>query len=133
MLGATRQRRYRLAGIQDPQWIETLAQRVKLVTFRIAELNAHFPELLHANPMFAGNRAAVMDAQLQDLAAELLGFLEFALFAGVIQNQRMQITVTGVKHVGDRQTVLLGELPHLGQHSRERFARDGAIDAVIIG
>ena len=38
-LGTTVQRRYRLARVQDFQRIETLAQRMELVTFRVAELD----------------------------------------------------------------------------------------------
>ena len=117
MLGASRQCRYRLAGIQDLQWVEALAHCVELVTFRVAELNAHIPELLDAYPMFAGNRASMMDAQLQNFTAQFLGFLQLTLVVCVIQDSRVQITVAGMKHVGHRQFVFGRQFADTGQHS----------------
>ena len=82
---ATRQCRNCLAGIQNLQWIEALAQCMELVAFRFAELHAHFTQLLYTNPMLSGNRASMMNTKLQDLAAELLGFFEFTLIIGIVE------------------------------------------------
>ena len=57
--------------------------------------------------MLAGQHAADLDAELQDLGAELLGAVEFARLVGIVEDQRMQIAVAGMKDVGDAQAVFL--------------------------
>ena len=55
--------------------------------------------------MFAGQHAAEFDADPQDIGAEGLGPLHLAGLVGVVEDQRMQIAVAGMKHIGDAQTV----------------------------
>ncbi len=80
----------------------------------LAELDAHLVDLLDADAVLAGDGAADLDAQLQDLAAELLGPLQLARVVGVVEDQRVQVAVAGVEHVGHRQAVLLGQLARCG-------------------
>ena len=90
---------------------------MKLFALGIGKLHAHFTEFLDTDTVLAGNRAPVMNTQLQNLAAQLFCFFEFALVIGVVQDQRMQVTVAGVKHVGHRQFVFSRQLADTGQHS----------------
>jgi hypothetical protein len=52
----------------------------------------------------------------QDVGAELLCLLQLAGLVGVEQDQRVQIAVAGMEHVGDAQAVLLRQLGHAAQH-----------------
>ena len=61
---------------------------------------------------------------LQDVGAERLRPLELARLVGIVQDQRMQIAVAGVEHVGDAQPVLLRQLAHAREHLRQ-LARAG--------
>ena len=83
--------------------------------------------------MLAGQHAADLDAKPQDIGAECLGTLDLAGLVGVVEDQRVQIAVAGMKHIGDRQPVLLRQLPHSRQHLGQPGARDRAVHAVIIG
>ena len=56
--------------------------------------------------MLAGQHAAEFDADPQDIGAETFGPLHFAGLVGIVQDQRMQIAVAGMKHIGDAQIVL---------------------------
>ena len=59
--------------------------------------------------------------------------LELARHVGVVEDQRVQIAVAGMKHVGDAQPILFRQLAHAGEHARQLLARDGAVHAVIVG
>ena len=56
-------------------------------------------QLLYTNPVLTGNRAAMMNTKLQDFAAELLGFFEFTLIIGIVEDKGMQVAVTRMEHV----------------------------------
>ena len=100
--GAAVQRRHGLAGIEQAGRIERGLDGMELGQFRAAELHAHLVDLLDADAVLAGDGAADFHAQLQDAAAEFLGALQFAWLVGVEQDQRMQVAVAGMEHVGDR-------------------------------
>ena len=74
----------------------------------------HQVALLDADAVLAGQHAADLDAEPQDVGAESLGRLELARLVGVIEDQRMQIAVAGMEDVGDAQPVLLRQLAHAG-------------------
>jgi hypothetical protein len=67
---------------------------------------SHQVALLDADAVLAGQHAADLDAQPQDIGAELLGLLQFARLVGIVEDQRMQVAVAGVEDVGDAQAVL---------------------------
>ena len=50
--------------------------------------------------MLARDRAADLDAQLEDAIAELDRPLSLAGLVGVVQDERMQVAVPGMEHVG---------------------------------
>ena len=52
---------------------------------------------------------------------------------GIVEDERMQVAVAGMEHIGDAQAVLLRHLFHLGQHLRQPGARNGAVHAEIVG
>ncbi len=104
-LGTTCQRRDCFTRIQQFEWIETLANRVELVALGFAELDTHLAELFDADSMLAGDSAAALDTELQNLAAQFLGSLEFTFIVGVVQDYWMQVTVAGMKDIGDRQFI----------------------------
>ena len=52
---------------------------------------------------------------------------------GIVKDHRMQVSIAGMKHIGDAQVVLYRQLPDSRQRLRQFAARDGAVHAVIIG
>jgi hypothetical protein len=72
-----------------------------LVEVGLAEHFRHQVALLHADAVLAGQHAADLDAKAQDIGAKTFGLLQFARHVGVVEDQRMQIAVAGVKDVGD--------------------------------
>src|SRR5699024_6594608 len=95
--------------------------------------HTHLVDLFHTDAVFAGNRAAVFQAELADGAAKGLGALEFAGNVGIIENQRMQIAVAGMKDVGYPQAIVLGQVVNTLQDFGQRAAWNGAVHAVVIG
>ena len=69
------------------------------------ELHRHQVALLDADAVLAGQAAADLDAQLQDVGAEVLRLVEAVGIVGVEHDQRMQVAVAGVEDVGDLQAV----------------------------
>ena len=97
------------------------------------EHRLHEIALLDADAVLAGQHAAHLDAQPQDLGAERLGALQLAGLVGVVQDQRMQVAVAGVEDVGDAQAVLLRHLAHPRSTRGSVLARDRAVHAVVVG
>ncbi len=82
--------------------------------------------------MLAGEHPAEFDAAAQDIGAEGFRAFHLAGFVGVVQDQRMQIAVAGVEHVGNPQIVFGREIADSRQRLRQRAARNGAVHAEII-
>ena len=55
--------------------------------------------------MLAGQDTADGDAELEDVGAEGLDLLQIAGLVGVVEDERMQIAVAGMEHVGDAQPI----------------------------
>ena len=72
--------------------------------------------------MLAGDRAAELDAEGEDLGGQLLGALDGAVLAAVEEDQRMQVAVAGVEDVGDPDAALGAEAVDFAQ----RLAEAGA-------
>ena len=70
-----------------------------------AELYAHGIDFFNTHAVFAGDGAADIDRQLQDFGAEGLGAFEFAVLVGVVEYERVQVAVAGMKHVHAAQAV----------------------------
>src|SRR6185436_18851980 len=93
----------------------------------------HLVELLDADTMLAGDRAADLDAALQDLGAKRFGASDGLRVAIVEQDERMKIAIAGVKDIGATQMILAFEHLNGPQHLAESLARDGAIHAIVRG
>ena len=101
-LGAAAELRKHLAGIEQALGIEGAFQPLLLVEVGLVEHRVHEVALLDADAVLAGQHAADLDAKPEDVGAERLRALEFARLVGVVEDQRMQIAVAGVKHIGAR-------------------------------
>ena len=66
--------------------------------------------------MLAGDRTAFVDTQPENVGTKLLGFFQVARLVGIIQDQRMQVAVTGMENVGAAQAIVLRQLGDPAQH-----------------
>jgi hypothetical protein len=82
--------------------------------------------------VLAGDRAADLDAELEDLRAERFRADALRLDVGVVQNERMEVAVARVEHVGAAQVVFVRPVLDSPQHVRERAAGNRAVDAVVV-
>src|SRR5882757_4079407 len=121
-----------LAGIEQALRVEGAFQSLLLVEIDLAEHFRHQVALLDADAMFAGKNAAEFDTDPQDIGAEGFGPFDLTGLVGIIQDQRMQIAVAGMKHVGDAEIVLSREVADSRQGLRQFAARDSAVHAEII-
>src|SRR3546814_12926529 len=69
----------------------------------VCSSDLHEVALLDADAVLAGHHAADLDAEPQDVGAEILRPLQFPRLVGVVEDERMQVAVAGVEHVGDPQ------------------------------
>ncbi len=74
-----------------------------------AYCSGRFLALSSADAVLAGHAAAQRDARPQQLLVGLLGALQLVGIAVVVADQRMQVAVAGVEHVGDEQPVTLAD------------------------
>ncbi|CAI8810606.1 hypothetical protein EMIT0373P_20256 [Pseudomonas chlororaphis] len=130
--GAAVQGRDVLAGVEQAAGIEGRLDRVEQGQLVAVELGAHLVDFLPADPVFAGDAAADRDAQLEDLAAQGFGAVQFAGLVGVEQDQRVHVAVAGMEHVGHPQLVFGGQRGDGLEHPRQCAARDGAVHAVVV-
>ena len=79
--------------------------------------------LLEADAVLAGDRAAEADAQAQDLRGEHLGAIVRAGLAAVEEDERVQVAVAGVEHVGDADAVLRATAPRWSASASPSRAR----------
>ncbi len=74
-LTAQPRRREDLAGVGDPVGVEGAADQLHGVEVVVGEHPRHVGRLVDADPVLAGDRPAVADAEVEDRAADLLGRL----------------------------------------------------------
>ena len=82
--------------------------------------------------MLACDRPARLDTAGQDFATGCHDAVEDARLAHVEQDHRMQIAITRVEQVGDRQVVALADLDHLGQDLGQPRARYHRVVQIVI-
>lgn len=121
-LGAAVQGRKHLSGIEQALRVEGAFQTLLLVEVDLAEHFRHQIALLDADAVLAGEHAAELDAGAQDVGAEGFGALDLAGLVGIVEDQRMQIAVAGMEHVGATKLVLFRELADARQRLRQRTA-----------
>ena len=88
-------------GWRSPSRVEGAAHQLHGVEVVLGVHPRHVRRLVDADAVLAGDRAAVLDAQVEDRAADLLGGLAGALDRVVEEHQRVQVAVAGVEDVGD--------------------------------
>src|SRR5271166_3485945 len=120
-LRAAAELRKHLPGIEQALFIEGAFETLLLVEVDLVEHRVHEVALLDADAVLAGQNAADLDAKPEDVAAERLRALEFPWLVGVIEDQRMQIPVAGVKHIGGAQAVARLHLFHAERTSPIRL------------
>src|SRR5262245_14873076 len=100
-LGATVQLREHFSGVEQALGVECALHALLLIEIDLREHRRHEVALLDADAVLAGENAADLDAQLEDLSAEFLRLLQFARNIRVIENKRMQVAVAGMENIGD--------------------------------
>ena len=104
-LGAAVQCRYRLAGIEQAQFIKSVFQCMEGFQFSRFELYTHGVDFFDAHAVFAGDGAADVDAELEDFGTEIFGTFELTGIIGIVEDQRMQVAVAGMEYIGAAQPV----------------------------
>ena len=132
-LAAEPRRREELAGVREPGRVECRAQALHRLEIVLAEHQRHRAGLVGADAVLAGDRAAGVDAGLEDLAREQLGALGLAVDAPVVEDERVQVAVARVEDVADAEPVLLRERVDPAQHLRQLRARHDAVLHVVVG
>src|SRR4051812_22868243 len=90
-----------LARVEQTFAVKGAFQALLLIEIDLAEHRWHQIALLDTDAMLAGQNTADLDAEFEDLGAELLGLFELAGLVGIVKDQRVQVAVTGMEHVGD--------------------------------
>ena len=122
-----------LGGVEEPLGVEGGFEGALLVELLGGELDGHEVALLDANAVFAGEAATDLDAELQDVGAEVFGAVEAVGVVGVEHDQRVEVAVAGVEDVGDTEGVLGAELGDAFEDEGELRRWDGAVHAEVVG
>ena len=130
-LSAQPRGRHDLAGVGEPVGIERAAQTLERGEVGFLEHRRHVGPLVDPDPVLAGDGAARIHARLDDQSRQLLGAFRLALAPGVVADERMQIAIPGVEHVGDAELILVGESIDPAQDLREPGAGDDPVLNVV--
>ena len=103
--GAPVQCRKDLARIQQAIRIEGAFEALLLLEVILVEHRTHKVTLLNSNAVLARQNAADLDAKLEDFAPELFCLLQFTGVVGIIEDQRMQISIACMKRISNRKFV----------------------------
>src|SRR5258708_20098763 len=131
--GAAVQRRKHLAGIEQALVVERALEPLLLVEIGLGEHCGHKIAFLYTYAVLAGEHAAHMDARHENSGDELFGTLELAWLVRVVENERMEVAVAGMEHIGDGKPIGLGQFAYAFEDLRQPRPRDGAVHAVIVG
>ena len=126
------QRGYRLIGIEKKGCVERTLDAKERFPLRGRELHAHGIDFFNANAMLAGDSAADLHAQFQNLGTEFFSAIKFARCVGIKQDQRMQIAIAGMENIRTAKFVFFLHLGDTQQDLRQMLARYRAIHAVIV-
>src|SRR5262249_29424400 len=116
-----------LARIAEATRIESLAQLAHEGEIGLAEDQRHVAPLRTPYPARAGTGPADLGADLEDLAACLDHARFFTRNARIVEDVRMQVTVTRVEDVAHAKAVRRRDLVHPRQHLWEPRAWDDAV------
>src|ERR1700722_19862330 len=121
-----------LARIEQAVRVEGAFQPLLLIEVILVEHGVHEIALLDADSVLAGQNAADVNTQPEDLRAKRLRPVEFPRLVGVIENERMKVAVAGVKDVGDPQPEPLLHLFHLLEDATDLLAGDRSVHAIVV-
>lgn len=116
VFSAAGQRRYDLFGIEQARRIECPLDRQERVEFFARELHAHLIYFLHSHTVLSSHGSSHLHAQFEYGRAEFLGALHFVRFIRIEQDQRMQVAIARMEHVGATQAELVFHLLDGAQH-----------------
>ena len=97
-IGAQPRPRKDLIWVRDVLWIEGAAHQLHCLEIRLSEHVAERLLLLLAHAVFAGDGAAAIHAEVQNAVGEIERNLFLSLNGAIVKNQRMQVTVAGMKY-----------------------------------
>src|SRR5262245_61444040 len=121
-----------LARVADAVWVERPAQALHHREVVGAEEQRHRARLVDTDAVLARQRAARVDARLEDRLGERASALGLALGPCVVEDERVEIAVAGVEDVADPQAVLDLELGDPAQDLGQLRARDDAVLDVVV-
>src|SRR3954454_16910904 len=125
-LPAQARRRKDLAGVAQRLRVERAAQELHDVEVVGGEHATHLPLLVMTDAVFAGDGAAVLEAQLEDARGHRFGL--FRLAARLVeQHERMQVALTGMEDVGDADARRCAQLGDVAQDLRQCRPRDHTV------
>ena len=75
------------------------------LSLSVRKLHAHLAKFFDTHAVFPGNRATVINAKLQDLAAQFFRTLKLSCFVGIVQNQGVQVAIAGMEYICHGQAV----------------------------
>ena len=119
--------REHLAPVRQLAGIDRHADPAHRVQIDVVEHLAQVLPLLHPHPVLAGDRAAEVDAESEDLARQLLGAPQFAFDPAIEEDERVQVAIARMEDVGDPDPVLFAEPLDLRQSLAEARARHDAV------
>src|SRR3954469_9873989 len=99
-----------LSGVEQPCRIEHGPDTHLLLKVLRRELDRHQVALLNADPVLAGETAADLDTELEDLLASCFSLLQLAGLVDVKHDIRVQVAVTRMQDSGDPETVTSADL-----------------------
>ena len=107
-LAAEARRRDHLARVADPERVERAAEPLEDVEVALGEHARHRARLVHADAVLAGQRAARVEAGVEDRLRELARPLGLA-GVRVVEDERVEVAVARVEDVADAEAVLAAE------------------------
>ena len=120
-----------MPGFASPSGSKPDAEQLHRREIALAEELRHRARLVDADAVLAGERAARVDAGVEDRRRELLGALGLALDRLVVEHERVQVPVAGVEDARDPQPVLGAELGGPPQHLGQLRSRHDAVLDVV--
>ncbi len=121
-----------MPGLQIPVGIERAAEAFEHLQVALGEHPRHRAGLVHADAVLAGERAARLEAGVEDGLGELARALGLTRLR-VVQDERVEIAVPRMEDVPDAQPVPLRQRLDLAQHLGQPRARDDAVLHVVVG
>src|SRR5271165_2958570 len=106
-LPASFAQRKNLPRIQRRIWIECIVHPPHQRKIRIAEQQSHQLIFLHPDTVLSRQRSAHLDARANDLSSSGNGILKLLRVSRVIQHDRMQVSIAGMKNIADIESVSL--------------------------